>query len=141
MEESILQSKSFDLSVSVHKKVAELQKKQKEFLLSQWWAESVSNIALNAHMAKSLPTKRGFIIGLYAARKAANKSLFWTRLLAKTAVLEADFAQEVEGALVELIKMTQASITTFNKNRKGGKSGAGVAEEAPYLSEAEAITT
>lgn len=135
MEESILQSKSFDLSVSVHKKVAELQKKQKEFLLSQWWAESVSNIALNAHIARSLPTKRGFIIGLYAARKAANKSLFWTKLLAETANLEADFAQEVENTLVELIKMTQASITTFNNNRKIAKKGAAATESDPFIPE------
>lgn len=134
MEESILQSKSFDLSVSVYKKIAELQKKQKEFLLSQWWAESVSNIALNAHMARSLPTKRGFIIGLYAARKAANKSLFWTKLLAETNTLEADFAQEVENTLVELIKMTQASITTFNSKRKVAKKGT-VAAEDPFASE------
>jgi len=122
MEESILQSKSFDLSVSVHKKVAELQKKQKEFLLSQWWAESISQVALNAYLAKSIPTKRGFIISLYAARKAAHRGLFWTSVLVKTEVLDSEFAKEVEETLIELVKMTQASITTFNGNRKGVKS-------------------
>jgi four helix bundle protein len=121
MEESILQSKSFDLSVSVYKKVTELQKKQKDFPLSQWWAESVSAVALNMYLAQNIHTKSGLSIYLYTARKAAYRGLFWTKLLLESGEMDVAFAQEIETTLVELVKMLQASINTLNSNRKTGK--------------------
>jgi len=130
MEESILQTKSFDLSVSVYKKVAELQKKQKDFLLSQWWAESVSAVALNMYLAQNIHTKSGLSIYLYVARKAAYRGLFWTKLLVEAGELEAEAARRIELELTELIKMLQASITTLNSNRKSNK-------EAPLVEEVE----
>ncbi len=129
MEESILQTKSFDLSVSVYKKVAELQKKQKDFLLSQWWAESISAVALNMYLAQNIHTKNGLSIYLYIARKAAYRGLFWTKLLVEMAELEKDVAVEIETTLTELIKMLQASINTLNSNRKKDKSSLSAPEE------------
>lgn len=130
MEESILQTKSFDLSVSVYKKVTELQKKQKDFLLSQWWAESVSAVALNMYLAQNIHTKNGLSIYLYIARKAAHRGLFWTKLLVEMGELEAEFAKETELGLVELVKMIQASITTLNSNRKNRQEIPESTEEA-----------
>ena len=121
MEESILQTKSFDLSVSVFRKVTELQKKQKDFLLSQWWFESISTVALNMYLAQNIHTKSGLSIYLYTARKAAFKGLFWTKLLVENGEVDGEFAHEIEVKLVEVVKMIQASITTLNNKRRGGK--------------------
>lgn len=123
MEQSILQTKSFDLSVAVYKKVAELQKKQKEFLLSQWWVECVSTVALNMYLMQNLHTKNGFSIHLYTARKSAFKGIFWTKLLTETGGLSTEDAKDIEVALTELVKMLQASINTLNGNRKAKHEG------------------
>lgn len=128
MEESILQSKSFDLSVSVYKKVIELQRNHKDLILSQWWTESISAVALNMYLAQNIHTKTGLSIYLYTSRKAAYKGLFWTKLLVESDELEKSFAQEIENTLTELIKMLQASITTLNSKRKGGKEVPAVEE-------------
>ncbi|MCC7303907.1 four helix bundle protein [bacterium] len=117
MEKSILQSKSFGLSVSVYQKVTELQKKQKEFLLTQWWAESVTSIALNMYLASELHVKRGLAMYFYTARKATHKSIFWTKLLLEAGYLDKTEGEMIQQSLIELIKMIQASITTVVANR------------------------
>ena len=123
MEKSILQSKSFDLAVAVYQKVADLQKKQKEFLLSQQWADSVATVALHMYLAQELHSKNSLSINLYTARKSTLKGLFWTNLLRNMEYLSSDTAKEVTQGLTELLKMLQASINTFSRKRQGSGEG------------------
>lgn len=123
MEKSILQSKSFDLAVAVYQKVADLQKKQKEFLLSQQWADSVATVALHMYLAQELRSKNSLSINLYTARKATLKGLFWTNLLLNMEYLSSDTAKEVTQGLTELLKMLQASINTLSHKRQGSEEG------------------
>ncbi|WKZ24303.1 MAG: four helix bundle protein [Candidatus Dojkabacteria bacterium] len=117
MKDSIVQNKSFDLAVSVHQKVTEVQKKHKDFLFSQWWAESIAAIGLNVYLAQAIHSARGFSIHLYTARKATYRSLFWTRLLHQAGSLSDEEAADCESLLTEIAKILQASLATVNAKK------------------------
>ncbi len=119
MEQSILLTKSKDLSVSVYKKVIELQKKQKDFILSQWWAENAVRIGSSMH---AIQTKRNLLTNLFVARKSSSNAMFYTDLLNEMGYLSSEEYDKFAGELLELLKMIQASISTIYKKRKESKN-------------------
>lgn len=113
MEKSILTIKSTELCQSAYRLAAEVQKKQKEFLLSHQLLDGAlrQGLLLQQHSSRRLGSR------LSRARYyGAQIGLVLDLLLAEKAISSEQY-ESIEGVRSEVAKMIQASLTTIYRKK------------------------
>jgi len=118
MKTNPLKDKSFEFAVQVVKITRELQKSQKEFVLSNQLMRSGTAIGALYREAEHAESRADFIHKLAIAQKECNESLYWLELLEKTNFLDRNEYEKLEPLCRELIRLLTSIIRTTKTSIK-----------------------
>ena len=106
---NVIKEKSFEFAkeiVYLYKNLAD----KKEFVLSKQLLRSGTSVGANVSEAVFGQSDKDFVSKLKIARKEANESLFWIRLMEKTDFLEIKTAITLKKDATELVRILTAII-------------------------------
>lgn len=115
MKQSILKDKSLAFALQVVRLSQELQKNQKEYVLSKQILRSGTAIGALVREGEFAQSKPDFINKLSIALKEANETAYWILLLQEAKLIENNLADSLQSACKELIAMLVASVKTAKK--------------------------
>ena len=107
-----LKIKSYDFAIDIVWIVKEIQKDQKEYILSKQLLKSGTAIGALIREAKYGRSKADFSNKLTIALKEANETEYWLYLLRDTDYLEDLKFKRLQGICNELISMLVSSVKT-----------------------------
>lgn len=116
MKESILKSKSFDFAISIVNIYKYLVEEKKEYVMSKQILRCGTSIGANISEGVYSESKFDFIHKYAIAQKEENETKYWLELLMKTNYLTEEQYKTLNNSLVELLKMTTASIKTAKQS-------------------------
>jgi four helix bundle protein len=117
MKENAIVSKSYAFAIKAVKFCFEIQKKQKEYIISRQLLKSATSIGANIEEAQGAISKAEFILKVQIALKEAKETKYWLRLINDAEVYQNDFSEGLLKNCNELIVI----ITSILKSSKGGK--------------------
>ena len=126
MEHSLLNSsksnplveKSYLFSIKIIKSFQNLQKEQKEFILSKQFIRSGTSIGALIFEGQFAQSQADFINKLSISLKEANETKYWICLLKDTNYIDDFLYQNLLSDVNELIKMLVCSIKTVKSKMK-----------------------
>jgi four helix bundle protein len=110
--ESIIQKKSFDFSIQIVKTFEYLSNTRREFILSKQLLRSGTSIGANISEAEHGQSKKDFVHKLSIARKEANETIYWIKLLKATNFLESASSTKLLKDSEELMRLLTSIIKT-----------------------------
>ena len=110
-----LLDKSFEYSKDVIKSARNIQKHNKEFVLTDQWMRSSTSIGANIRESKYAQSKRDFIHKMSIALKETNESEYWLELLHQTDFMDSVDFDSHNSLLIEIKRMLIASLKTVGK--------------------------
>lgn len=117
MKESPLRSKSYEFALEVVRIVRVLREKRPEYELTSQLLRSATSVGANIEEAGAGQSRRDFVAKLAIARKEANETRYWLRLLRYADVLEKGAASKLIEDCEELIRMLTASVKTAQQEK------------------------
>ncbi len=126
MEHSLLNSsksnplveKSYLFSIKIIKSFQNIQKEQKEFILSKQFIRSGTSIGALIFEGQFAQSQADFINKLSISLKEANETKYWICLLKDTNYIDDFLYQNLLSDVNELIKMLVCSIKTVKSKMK-----------------------
>ncbi|MEI6680653.1 MAG: four helix bundle protein [Mariniphaga sp.] len=115
MKENPLRDKSYDFALKIISTYWELQKDQREFVLSRQLLRSGTSIGANSEEAVGAQSRRDFLSKISIAYKEARETHYWLRLLRDSKLLKTEKAKVLIQDSEELIKLMGAIISTTKK--------------------------
>lgn len=110
-----LRKKSFEFAVKIVQLTKELQKNQKEFVMSKQLLRSGTGIGALIREAEFGRSRADFSNKLCIALKEANETDYWLSLLKDTAYLSDSKFEKLHGNCDELIAILVSSVKTSSK--------------------------
>jgi four helix bundle protein len=110
MKKNLIEDKSFDFAQKIVLTYKDLVYVKKEFVLSKQLLRSGTSVGANVSEAVFGQSDKDFVSKLKIARKEANESLFWIRLMEKTDFLEIKTASTLKKDATELVRILTAII-------------------------------
>jgi four helix bundle protein len=110
MKKNLIEDKSFDFAQKIVLTYKDLVYVKKEFVLSKQLLRSGTSVGANVSEAVFGQSDKDFVSKLKIARKEANESLFWIRLMEKTDFLEIKTASPLKKDATELVRILTAII-------------------------------
>ena len=110
MKKNLIEDKSFDFAQKIVLTYKDLVYVKKEFVLSKQLLRSGTSVGANVSEAVFGQSDKDFVSKLKIARKEANESLFWIRLMEKTDFLEIKTAITLKKDATELVRILTAII-------------------------------
>lgn len=117
MSESILKEKSFLFAIKIVQLFKHLNLNQREFVLSKQLLRSGTSIGAMVREAKNSESRADFQHKLGIAQKECDESLYWLKLLRKTAYISENEYCNLFCDAEELLKMIRSSILTSKSNK------------------------
>ncbi len=102
MDESLVQTKSFEFALSIIRLYKKLQARQ-EFVLSSQLLKSGTRIGVNVEEATT-GKPQSFLSSMTAAAKDARETRYWLKLLQESRLADIDVSNEIQ-QLEELIAL------------------------------------
>jgi four helix bundle protein len=118
MNKRPLKVKSYTFAVEIVRLCQDLQKAQKEFVLSKQLLRSGTAIGALVKEAEFAQSKLDFIHKMSIALKEANETLYWLSLLKDTNYLDNNIFIKQEAYCKELIALLVTIIKTTKNNLK-----------------------
>lgn len=116
MKTNPLKDKSFFFAVQIVNTTREIQKRKKEFILSNQLMRSGTAIGALYREAEQAESRADFIHKLAIAQKECNESLYWLELLEQTNFLEKDQYEKLEPLCRELIRLLTSIIRSTKQS-------------------------
>ncbi len=116
-KENVLLTKSYAFSLSIVKKVVEIQKTTREFVLTRQLLGSATSIGANVEEANQAESKADFVHKLSIANKEANETRYWLRLLVDAEIIDNTYGESLILNCSELIKILPSSIKTSKQKK------------------------
>lgn len=113
MKKSPLVEKSYLFAVKVVKISHQIQKSQKEYILTKQFIRSGTAVAALVSEGQYAQSPADFINKLSISLKEANETRFWINLLKDTDLIQIEDYNNLIFVLEEIIKMLTASINTL----------------------------
>jgi len=110
MKKNLIEDKSFDFAQKIVLTYKDLVYVKKEFVLSKQLLRSGTSVGANVSEAVFGQSDKDFVSKLKIARKEANESLFWIRLMEKTDFLEIKTSSTLKKDATELVRILTAII-------------------------------
>jgi four helix bundle protein len=110
MKKNLIEEKSFDFAQKIVLTYKDLVYVKKEFVLSKQLLRSGTSVGANVSEAVFGQSDKDFVSKLKIARKEANESLFWIRLMEKTDFLEIKTSSILKKDATELVRILTAII-------------------------------
>lgn len=104
-KDNVILHKTYSFSLKVVPIVWELQKNQKEFVLSNQLYRSATSIGANAEEAIGGISRKDFKAKLSISYKEGRESKYWLRLMKDTGLLEKDLAEELIEDCDEILRI------------------------------------
>lgn len=115
MKTNPLKDKSLDFAIQIVNATRELQKSQKEYVLSKQLMRSGTAIGALYCEAEQAESRADFIHKLAIAQKECNESLYWLELLERTNLMDKNEYEKLEPPCRELIRLLTSIIRTAKK--------------------------
>ena len=112
MEDTLLQKKCDDFAVRIYNLNQYLQSK-KEHILSNQILRSGTSIGANIAESPNAESKEDFIHKIAIARKEANETQYWLRLLHDTALIDDACYMSMKNDCTELQKIMAATVRSL----------------------------
>jgi four helix bundle protein len=116
MKESPLRNKSYEFSLKIVRLIRGMRERKPEYELTSQLLRAATSVGGNIEEAGAGQSRRDFIAKLSIARKEANESRYWLRLMCDADVLEKSLALKLIGDCEDLIRMLAASIKTAQRS-------------------------
>ena len=113
MMKSPLVEKSYLFAVKIVKIAYQIQKTQKEYILTKQFIRSGTAVAALISEGQYAQSPADFINKLYISLKEANETRFWINLLKDSDLIQIEDHNNLIFVLEEIIKMLTASINTL----------------------------
>jgi four helix bundle protein len=110
---SIIYDKSFEFALEIVTIYKELISEKKEFVLSKQLLKSGTSIGANVSEAINWQSDKDFISKLSIARKEAQETLYWLKLLEASSYLATDISVDLINRCEEIIKILTSIILTM----------------------------
>lgn len=81
MKPNIIKTKSFDFSVSIIQFCAEIQKNEREFVISKQLLRSATSVSANISESQDSYSRKEFAFKLQLSLKEARESMHWLELI------------------------------------------------------------
>jgi four helix bundle protein len=118
MKPSIIAEKSFAFAEVVVETYKKLIYERKEYVLSKQFLRSGTSIGANVSEAMFGQSKKDFASKLSIARKEANETIYWIRLMQRTGFLENDVTTTLKELCEEILRLLTAIIKTVEINSR-----------------------
>jgi four helix bundle protein len=118
MKTNIIQEKCISFATQIVYLVKEIQKNQKEFVLTKQLLRSGTAIGAMLMESEFAESHADFIHKLAIALKEANETRYWLIILNKTDYLEDEFFNNYYSTNYEIVKMLISSINTLKQKGK-----------------------
>ena len=112
MAENIIVSKSYNFSIKIVKFCFEMQKKQKEFVISKQLLKSGTSIGANIEEAQGAISKAEFIAKVQIALKEAKETKYWIRLIIDSYIFDNEINDNILKDCNELIVILTSILKT-----------------------------
>lgn len=113
MPKSVLRDKSYSFAIHIVKTCQQIQKEQKEFILSKQVLRSGTAIGALIVEAEFGQSKPDFIHKLSVALKEANETKYWLSIMHDTGYKNKNQYENLDSDCKELVAMLVASIKTL----------------------------
>lgn len=117
MAENVVLKKSYAFALSTVKFCNELQKKEKEYILSRQLLRSATSIGSNLEEAQGAISKSEFISKTQISLKEAIESHYWLRLLRDSKIADSTTIALMIPECTELISILKAILRTAKENQ------------------------
>ncbi len=111
-----VKEKSYKFALKIIDLVRELQKEQKEFILSGQLLRSGTSVGANIVEANAGVSKKDFAAKMAIASKEARETGYWLNLLRDAGFIDEKRADSVMQDCDELIRMLTSIVKTSKKN-------------------------
>jgi four helix bundle protein len=115
MQESIIESKSFNFAVRIVKLYQYLCEEKKEYVLSKQLLRCGTSIGANVSEAQRGQSKPDFYAKIAISLKEANEARYWIRLLHATEYLSDKEYKSLDSDINEIISILVAICNTKEK--------------------------
>ena len=116
MQESIIESKSFNFAVRIVKLYQYLCEEKKEYVLSKQLLRSGTSIGANVSEAQRGQSRADFYSKIAISLKEANETHYWIRLLHSTEYLSDKEYSSLYSDINEIISILVAICNSKDKN-------------------------
>jgi four helix bundle protein len=113
---NIILDKSFYFAIEIVKATKNIQKDQREFILSKQLLKSGTSIGANVCEAHNAESKKDFIHKMGIAQKECDETKYWLELLSKTQYLSSEMFETLHNPASELLKILRSIIISSKKN-------------------------
>ncbi len=122
MKENVLQTKSFDFAVKIVKLCLEIQKKDKEYILTKQLLRSGTSVGANVEESIGGRSNKDLYHRLVISYKEARESHYWIRLLFEAELINKESKEELLTDVDELLRILGASKRTLKSNINAEKN-------------------
>ncbi|MBR6041379.1 MAG: four helix bundle protein [Paludibacteraceae bacterium] len=116
----VLDEKSFLFAVRIVKFYQYMMNNKKEFVLFKQILRSGTSIGANIKEAKYAQSVADMISKYSIARKEANETIYWLKLLKETDIIDNNSYSSLNNDCEELIKILTTSIKTLKAKESNG---------------------
>jgi len=116
MENSIVNTKSFEFSVRIVNLYRFLCEQKKDFILSKQLLRSGTSIGANIREALQAQGKKDFLSKINIALKEANETIYWIELLHATDFIDVKQKESIWKDCDEIIRMLVSTVKTTKRN-------------------------
>ncbi len=113
MEDTILQKKCDDFAVRIYK-LDRFLKEKKEYSISSQILRSGTSIGANVAESPNAESKEDFIHKIAIARKEANETQYWLRLLHNVELIDDNCFASMKSDCTELQKIMAATVKSLS---------------------------
>jgi len=118
MSESVLSTKSYTFALRIIKLYQFMADERREYVLSKQVLKSGTSIGANIEESVHAQSKVDFVHKLSIAKKEANETNYWLRLLKDAGYIEEKHAESFLTDCGEIQRLLTASIKTAKSNLK-----------------------
>jgi four helix bundle protein len=116
LDDNIVYKKSFDFALNIIEIYKYLSIYKKEYVISKQLLRSGTSIGANVCEGLSAQSKKDFISKMHIALKEATETRYWINLLIRSKLTDATSLASLLSEVNEIIRITNAIITTSKEN-------------------------
>lgn len=112
MTKSIIYEKSYQFAIRVVLICREIQKHDKEYIITKQLLKSGTSIAANIREARFGQSRKDFVSKISISLKEASESEFWIQLLIDTKIGNPEKLTQIRSQCIEILKILTAIVKT-----------------------------
>lgn len=116
MDGNPLKDKTYKFAVTIAKLCLEIQKEQKEYVLTRQLLKSGTSIAANSIEAQGGQSRKDFLAKISISYKEALETQFWINLMTDLNLISSQSSQDLLKDLLEILKILGKIKVSTRKN-------------------------